>query len=164
MIVPLGGNTVIADVLMARKRTIASDAVWELRLSLASSVIAFRPKGVAAFPSPSMLDAMFITMAPMAGWSGGTSGNRRRSKGARRRAIQSRRPPSKAIRTRPSMNIMPPTRPMTSWMASLVPSKRPWVTSIMRPVYAANTIEDRISPSQIQLSTGTPRPVNGCDC
>jgi hypothetical protein len=117
--VPLGGSRVIAEVLMARNRTMAFEAEPGVGLSFSSSAMALSPKGVAALPRPKMLDAMFITMAPIAGWSAGTSGNKRRSRGARPRAMASRRPASKATRISPSMNTMMPTRPITSVTASL---------------------------------------------
>ena len=66
-IVPSGGSRVIAELLMARNSTIASEAEPEWRLRRASSDIAFSPKGVAALPSPTTFEAMFMIIAPMAG-------------------------------------------------------------------------------------------------
>jgi hypothetical protein len=46
--------------------------------------MAFRPSGVAALSSPSMLALKFITMLPPAGWPRGMSGNSRRNSGSMR--------------------------------------------------------------------------------
>ena len=56
------GSRVTAEVLMARKSAIELVATPFTGLSFSSSTIAFRPKGVAAFPRPSMLEAMFRIM------------------------------------------------------------------------------------------------------
>jgi len=56
---------VIAELLIARKSTMAFDAEPEWLFSLAS--MAFSPKGVAALPIPSTFDDMFMIMAPIAG-------------------------------------------------------------------------------------------------
>ncbi len=65
-ITPSGkSETLVA--LMARKSTIASLALAGVRLIFCNSVIAFRPKGVAALPSPSTFDARFMIIAPIAG-------------------------------------------------------------------------------------------------
>ena len=53
--------------LIARNITIASVATPGYGFSRFSSTIALRPNGVAALPRPSMFDAMFITIAPIAG-------------------------------------------------------------------------------------------------
>ena len=54
-------------VLIAKNKHIALVAVplWGLRSF--NSFIALRPNGVAAFPSPNALAAIFITIAPIAG-------------------------------------------------------------------------------------------------
>src|SRR5256714_5136448 len=61
-------------VLIARNVHIAFVATSVRGLSVFRSRIARKPSGVAALPSPSMLAAMFITIEPIAGCSGGTSG------------------------------------------------------------------------------------------
>src|SRR5919109_4175011 len=86
-IVPVGGMIVMQVLLITRKRIIGSLAMPGRGLSRFSSIIALIPNGVAALPSPSMLAARFITIAPIAGWSGGTSGNTRRRTGASMREI-----------------------------------------------------------------------------
>ena len=123
IIVPDGAISVMAEVLIATKSTIALEALCEPWLRVARSFMAFRPKGVAAFPIPMMFDAMFITIDPIAGWSGGTSGKRRRSTGPSARAIQSRSPPSKATRVSPRKKIIPPTSLITSSIDDLAVSK-----------------------------------------
>ncbi len=54
-------------VLMARKVHIALVAVPGRGLRRSRCCMARRPRGVAELPRPSMLEAMFMTMAPMAG-------------------------------------------------------------------------------------------------
>ena len=54
-------------VLMARKVHIALLAEPGMGLSDCNSAIARNPSGVAALLSPSMLAAMFMTIAPIAG-------------------------------------------------------------------------------------------------
>src|SRR5205823_7987029 len=68
-------------VLMARNVHIALVAVPGRGLSDSRSFMARSPSGVAAFPRPSMFAAMFISIEPIAGCSGGTSGNSRRMMG-----------------------------------------------------------------------------------
>ncbi len=55
------------DVLMARNSAIALVATPGVGLRRLSSIIALMPKGVAALPSPSMLAAMFMIIALIAG-------------------------------------------------------------------------------------------------
>ena len=93
-------------VLMARNSTIAFVAVPFSALSASSSFMAFKPKGVAALPRPSALAAMFMTMAPMAGWSGGTSGKSRTSTGRIMRAMNFRPPASSTTFIRPRNRAM----------------------------------------------------------
>src|SRR5437016_5012662 len=64
-------------VLIARKVHIAFDATPGRGFNDSKSRIARNPSGVAALPRPSMFAAMFISIEPIAGWSGGTSGNNR---------------------------------------------------------------------------------------
>ena len=54
-------------VLIARKVHIALLATPGRGLSRSRSAIARKPNGVAALPRPSMLAAMFMTIAPIAG-------------------------------------------------------------------------------------------------
>ena len=65
--VPRGGSSTIEEVLMARKSAMALVATPLCRFSLSSSTMALSPKGVAALPRPSMLEAKFMTMAVIAG-------------------------------------------------------------------------------------------------
>ncbi len=67
MIVPVGGIRWKAVALMARNSAIALVALPRCGFSRSSSTIAFRPNGVAAFPSPSMFAARFMIIACMAG-------------------------------------------------------------------------------------------------
>src|SRR5947207_2534159 len=81
------GTSWIEAVLIARKVHIALVATPGRGFNFSRSAMARRPSGVAAFPRPSMLAAIFITMDPIAGWSGGTSGKRRRITGRNTRAM-----------------------------------------------------------------------------
>jgi len=87
------GRRVTLLVLMARKSAIESVAVPFLPFRRSSSCMARMPNGVAALASPSMLAARFMIIAPMAGWSGGTSGKSRTSSGRMARAMK-RSPPA----------------------------------------------------------------------
>src|SRR5881275_379361 len=62
-------------VLIARKVHIALEAIPGRGFNDSRSRMARSPSGVAALPRPSMFAAMFINIEPIAGWSGGTSGN-----------------------------------------------------------------------------------------
>ena len=106
------GSKVTLDVLMARNRAMALVAVPLFSLSLSSSCMARMPNGVAALPSPRTLADILRIMAPMAGCSGGTSGNRRCIKGRTRRAIMTSSPPASATFIKPKNSAMTPTRPM----------------------------------------------------
>jgi hypothetical protein len=91
------GSTATAAGLIARNRHIALVAVFFSSLSVWSSAIAFSPNGVAAFVRPTTFAARFITIAPIAGCSAGTSGNRRINTGGRSRAMKSSPPASFTI-------------------------------------------------------------------
>ena len=69
------GRIARAEVLIARKRTIALVAVPRDVFNLSSSSIALIPNGVAALPKPSILLERCRTIALIAGLSAGTSGN-----------------------------------------------------------------------------------------
>ena len=152
----------MAEVLMARNSAIALVATPLCWFSLSNSTIAFKPKGVAALPRPSMLEAKFMTIAVIAGWSAGTSGKSRRKSGRRPRMMTRSRPPSEATRTSPRKKTIAPVSPITSSMARLAVSRDVLETSSIRPVKAAKTTELSTSPSQIQLSKKSPsRRVGG---
>src|SRR4029077_13211275 len=68
-------------VVIARNVHIAFEATPGRGFIDSKSRIARNPSGVAALPSPRMFAAMFINIEPIAGWSGGTSGNNRCIKG-----------------------------------------------------------------------------------
>ena len=157
-IVPSGGSMVTAEALIARKRTIAFEAEPPPRLSFESSLIAFSPKGVAAFAMPSMFDAMFMTIAPMAGWSGGISGNSRRVSGVSVRATMSRSPASNTTRMSPRKKTMTPTSPITSCTALFALEKSEPMTSesCSGPFRAATSSAVSAITSQMALSIGPP--------
>ena len=130
--VPFGGIRVIAEVVMQMNKIIELEATPRMGLSFASSLIAFRPKGVAAFDRPKMLAVKLMMIAPMAGWSSGTSGKRRRVSGASRCAIQRIIPASLPICIRPSTKIMMPVRLITSWTELFALSSICVLTACMR--------------------------------
>ena len=112
-------SSVTLDVLIARNRIIALLAVPLTGFSLSNCCIARMPKGVAAFPRPSALADMLRIMAPIAGCSGGTSGNSRTIIGRTRRAMMTNRPPRSATFIKPRNSAITPTKPMASVTASL---------------------------------------------
>ena len=134
------GSTATPEVLMARNRTIALVATPGRRLSFSSSCMARTPKGVAAFPRPSTLAAMFMIIAPIAGWSGGTSGNRRTITGRMNRARASSPPADSTIFMRPRKSVMAPTSPMASSTADLAPSSAALPTAGIRSCATNRTV------------------------
>jgi hypothetical protein len=151
------GRTASPAVLMARNNTIAFVAVPFSPLSLSSSSIALMPKGVAALPRPSMLLAMFMIIALIAGCSGGTVGNRRRMTGATARATSRSRPPSSATFISPRKNAITPislremsTALRESWRIALV-------SACISPFAAASRIESKTRNTKMPLSMSPPR-------
>ena len=108
------GSRVTLEVLIARNSAMALVAVPLCGLSLSSSCMARMPNGVAALPRPSTLAEMLRIMAPMAGCSAGTSGNRRTMSGRTTRAMMTRSPPASATFMSPRKSAITPTRPMAS--------------------------------------------------
>ena len=150
------------EVLMARNITMALVAVFLSGLSSCNSSIAFRPSGVAALPNPSMLADMLSTMEPIAGWSAGTSGNRRTMIGLRPRAISEMRPDSSAIFMMPSHRAIIPIRPMAISTETLAMSMAAWVTASIRPVTCwkrfCRARHPSTTPTIRAWSTATMRP------
>jgi hypothetical protein len=109
MAITVAGMSCTEPVLMAQKSACASVAVPGWGLSRSSSSIALMPNGVAALPSPRRFAETFITMAPMAGWSGGMEGNSLRSTGRATRASIRTSPASSATRISPSQRVKTPT-------------------------------------------------------
>src|SRR4029077_13082162 len=87
ILMAVAGTSWMELVLIARKVHIAFVATPCLVFSSFSWLMARRPSGVAALLTPSMLAAMFMTMEPIAGWSGGTSANSRDRTGRMNRAM-----------------------------------------------------------------------------
>src|SRR5207302_1370335 len=106
------GTSCNAAVLMARKSTCALVAVPGVGFNFSSSSMALMPKGVAAFPRPSMLAAMFSSIAEMAGCPSGTPGKSGRKRGRTARASLSTRPAFSAILSSPSQSAITPMSPM----------------------------------------------------
>ena len=154
------GIRVTEDVFMAKKVTIASVAVSFFLLSFCSSSMAFRPKGVAALPKPKILAEIFIIMAPMAGWSGGTSGNKRTITGFKALDMIFIRPESSAIFIMPSHMAITPIRPKASSTAVLAFSMAAVVTWSIFPFMAPTKKPIRINPAQMMLIIITPRLIN----
>ena len=154
-------------VLIARKVHIALEATPGRGLSCSKSRIARKPSGVAALPSPSMLAAMFMSIEPIAGCSGGTSGKRRRMIGCKARAIRWTSPARSANRITPSHSAMIPISPNAIVTAVFAPSNAPLVTSPSRlfqpPIATASTtnasqIQFSISVSTRSLRVSAPSP------
>src|SRR3954466_774274 len=87
MAIAVVGMSWTEAVFMARKVHMAFVATPGCGLSVSRSRMARNPSGVAALPRPSMFAAIFISIAPIAGCSGGTSGKRRLMTGRSARAI-----------------------------------------------------------------------------
>ena len=121
------------------KRICASVAVSGFGLSVWSSFIAFSPAGVAALSSPSMLAAMFMTIAPKAGWSGGTDGKIRTSSGRTRRESSCTAPPASPTFIRPRKNASIPVRPIEISKAVLAMLKEAVTISPKTPALPAKT-------------------------
>jgi hypothetical protein len=94
--------------LIARKVHIASVAIPGRRFNVSKSFIARIPNGVAAFANPRKFAAMFISIEPIAGCWGGTSGNSHRITGRMTRAIVWINPAFSASRMTPSQSDMIP--------------------------------------------------------
>ena len=107
----LTGMMVRPEVLSTRNIIIGFEAVSFFGLMACSSFMAFRPSGVAALSSPSMLAAMFMKMLPTTGWFFGMSGNRRVNTGLSQRASAPMRPPRSPIFMMPSQSESTPVRP-----------------------------------------------------
>ena len=105
-------------VLIARNVHMALVAAPGCGLSDSRSRIARKPSGVAAFPRPSMFAAMFISIAPIAGCSAGTSGNNRRMIGRSARASFCTSPARSARRITPSQSAITPIKPSASSTAA----------------------------------------------
>ena len=106
------GNNVTLDVLIARNKAIAFDAVPLHGFSLSSSCMARMPNGVAALPRPRAFADIFRIIAPIAGWFAGTSGNNRTISGRIVFAITVSMPPSSATFINPRKNAITPIRPI----------------------------------------------------
>ncbi len=68
--------------MITRNMHMASEAESLSRFRCCSSFMALIPRGVAAFPRPSILAMMFMVMAPMAELFAGTPGNKNFRTGA----------------------------------------------------------------------------------
>ena len=90
--------------------------------------------GVAAFPSPKALAAIFMIIADIAGCSAGTSGKRRIIKGRIALAIIFIRPPASATFMIPSQIAIGPIRPIARVTALFAESNEALVTSAIFPV------------------------------
>ena len=143
------GISCTPEVVMAMNVTIGLLAVSLSPFSSCSSSIALIPNGVAALFSPSMLAAIATTMAPEAGWPGGTSGNIQRSNGRSARPSVVTSPAASAMRMIPSQSVMTPTRPIEISTAVDAESTAALVTASAVPLTAATTSDSAISPNQM---------------
>ena len=136
-------------VLIAKKVHIAFEATPGRGFNDSKSRIARSPSGVAAFPSPSMFAAIFISIEPIAGWSGGTSGNNRCISGRNPYAMRCTRPARSAKRIMPSHSAMIPHNPIAIVTAVFAPSSAPPVTSLSRSFQPPIATASNTSASQI---------------
>ena len=105
-----------------------------------------------------MFAAMFITIAPIAGWLGGTSGKRRMRMGRTALARMLTRPDFSASRMMPSQRAIIPASGRARFItADLQASKAPFVSSGSWPDKAPRRTAMTTRPSQIQLSMGDSR-------
>ena len=126
-----------------------------LGFNFSRSCIARNPSGVAAFAKPSILAAMFMTIEPMAGCCGGTSGKSQRMIGCKARASTPTRPDFSAKRIIPSHRAMIPASGRASVITAVLhASNAAAVTSASCPDTAPSRTAIPTNPSQIQLSIG----------
>ena len=109
MLIAVVGTNCRLAVFTARKVTIELLATVGRGLSFCKRAIARRPSGVAALLRPSIFADMFNTIAPIAGCSGGTSGNSRRITGFSARASTCTSPARSARRIIPIQIAISPT-------------------------------------------------------
>ena len=134
---------------MAKNVHIASVAVSFCSFSSWSSFIAFKPSGVAALPSPSILAAIFKTIDPIAGWSTGTSGKSLIVIGLIIFAMIFISPDSSAIFIMPNHRAMIPINPIAISTAVFDIEIAASVTKSILPVIVPTTTEIKIRPNQM---------------
>ena len=100
------------EELRIRNMSIASVAVSFSVLIDCNSCIAFKPSGVAALSSPSMLADTFMNIAPRAGWFFGTDGNRRVNSGPMSLPKNAMIPPRSPIFIKPIHSERMPVSPI----------------------------------------------------
>ena len=96
-----------------------------------------------------MFAAMFMSIEPIAGCSGGTSGKSRRMIGRKARAMRWIKPARSARRITPSHIAMIPMRPSAIVTAVFAPSNAPPVTSFNRSFQPPIVTARRTSASQM---------------
>ena len=99
------------EVFSTRNMIMGFVAVSFFGLSSCICCMAFRPVGVAALSRPSMLEATFMKMEPMAGWFFGMSGKSREKTGLSMRASTFTAPAFSPIFMMPSQSASTPVRP-----------------------------------------------------
>ena len=153
MVIAISGRIWIEAVLSARKVTMALVAVPGRGLIASSRRMARRPSGVAALPRPSMFAAMFMTMAPIAGCSAGTSGKSRRSTGRSTPASASTSPERSASRMIPSQMAHTPSSGSATFITAFsAPVKPPSIICGSLPVRPATTTATMSMASQMIFS------------
>ena len=99
-----------------------------------------------------MFAAIVITIAPLAGCSGGTSGKSRRISGRSAPAMSFTMPDRSASRMIPSQSVITPIRPSAMLTAVFDESSAPSVSSFIRPVQPPMATAISTSASQIVFS------------
>ena len=145
----LTGMMVSPEVLSTRNMIMALLAVSFLSFSDCSSCMAFRPQGVAALSSPSMLADTFMKMLPKAGCPLGMSGKSFVSRGLRKRARRETSPLSSPTLRMPIHRVSVPVSPRVRSKAYFDISK---VESIMAG-------SDCVSPMKTRRHTPTAMPM-----
>jgi len=149
--ISVAGTIVTLDVFIAKKVHIASVAVSGLSFSRCNSCMAFNPKGVAAFPKPSILALKFIKIHPNAGCPFGIEGKSQRKRGAISRLSISISPDSSATLAMPSHKLTMPIRVIALCTALPAAVIAAFVIISILPFAAATIIPDKIKKEKIKF-------------
>ena len=138
-IMMLTGINISPEVLMTRNIIMGFVAVSFLGFSSCSSFMAFRPRGVAALSSPSMLAEKFMKMLPMAGCPLGMSGKRRQNRGLSQRDKAPIMPLFSPIFISPNQRESSPVSPSEISKADFDESNVALISRVKTPVSPVST-------------------------
>lgn len=145
---------------ITRNMTIEFVALVFLSFSFWSSSIALMPKGVAAFDSPSILEAIFMTIALIAGCLEGRSGKKTLITGVISFPIILVRPDFSAIFIMPHQRQITPISPIVSSTAEDAPLMAAAVAASVLPLRKDNSSAENIIKNHITLIIQS--PLNCC--